>query len=238
MCCAQPWTLCRLLSRTTLWPYSACRKRPKVLYYLATGFSYALSAVSIPGPLQTNILSVTLRFGWRRGIVTIFSPLISDVPIAFLMIVVLGSLPDAALNLIRIGGGFFLWYLAYNAYQQVRAGATFRADSQAQMESVRAVLFKAVMINLLNPGPYIFWGALNGPTLVAALRESFVLALVFLLAFYGTFLGGLGLLVLLFDRLGSISPRVTRRILIFTILLLSFFGGRLIVEGAAGLLTQ
>lgn len=205
-------------------------------YYLTTGFSYALSAVSIPGALQTNILSVTLRFGWRRGIVTIFSPLISDIPIAFLMIVILGSLPDAALNAIRIGGGLFLWYLAYNAYQQIRAGATFKADGRVELESVRAVLFKAVMINLLNPGPYIFWGALNGPTLVAALRESLGLALVFLLAFYGTFLGGLALLVLLFDRLGSISPLVTRRILTFTILLLSFFGARLIFEGVTGLL--
>lgn len=205
-------------------------------YYLTTGFSYALSAVSIPGALQTNILSVTLRLGWRRGIVTIFSPLISDVPIAFLMIVILGNLPEVALNLIRVGGGLFLWYLAYNAYQQIRAGATFQADGNVPIESVRSVLFKAVVINLLNPGPYIFWGALNGPTLVAALRESWGLAVAFLLAFYGTFLGGLALLVLVFDRLGSISPRVTRRILTFTVVLLSFFGGRLIVEGVLGLL--
>lgn len=205
-------------------------------YYVTTGFSYALSAVSIPGALQTNILSVTLRLGWQRGIVTIFSPLISDIPIAFLMIVILGSLPDAALNLIRVGGGLFLWYLAYSAYQQIRAGATFQANGDVPLESARSVLVKAVIINLLNPGPYIFWGALNGPTLVAAARESWGLALAFLLAFYGTFIGGLALLVLLFDRLGSISPRVTRRILTFTILLLSFFGARLIFEGVTGLL--
>lgn len=202
-----------------------------LLYYLTTGLSYALSAAAIPGALQANLLSVTLRYGLRRGLIAILSPLISDIPIIILMVGILGSLPEWALDAIRVFGGLFLWYLAWGAYQQIRSGETFRAGEGEVDESARATLLKAVTINLLSPGPYIFWGTINGPTFVAAARESVWYVVAFMLAFYVTFLGGLALLVLVFHRLGSISPRVTRLILMVTVLLLAVFGLSLITEG-------
>lgn len=202
-----------------------------LIYYITIGISYALSAVAIPGALQTNMLSVTLRYGLRHGLLTTLSPLLSDIPIIILMVGVLGSLPDWALNGIRIFGGFFLWYLAWGAYKQMRAGETFHAGDSDVVESGRSTLFKAVLINLLNPGPYIFWGTLNGPTFVAAARESVWYVVAFMVAFYGTFVGGLVLLVYVFHRLGGISPKVTRVILIVTIGLLLVFGLLLITEG-------
>jgi threonine/homoserine/homoserine lactone efflux protein len=200
-------------------------------YYISIGISYALSAVAIPGALQANLLAVTLRYGWRRSIILILSPLISDIPIIILMVGILGALPEWALDAIRIFGGFFLFYIAYGAYKQFRNGETFKVAKNDFAESPRQLLVKAVTINLLTPGPYIFWGTLNGPTFVAAARESIWYVVAFMLAFYGVFVGGLALLVFTFDRLGSISPRATRGILLFTMVLLVYFGGRLILEG-------
>jgi threonine/homoserine/homoserine lactone efflux protein len=202
-----------------------------MLAYITTGISFALSAVAIPGALQANLLNVTLRYGRSSGLAIIFSPLISDIPILILMVFILGQLPEWALDAIRIFGGLFLWYLALNAYRQLRAGETFRAAQGEIAESPRQLMAKAVIINLLTPGPYIFWGTLNGPVFLQALRESPLNAAAFMLAFYGTFIGGLAFIVLAFARLGSISPRITRNILLFTIILLVFFGARLIAEG-------
>lgn len=202
-----------------------------LVYYITIGISYALSAVAIPGALQANLLAVTLRYGWRRSLIVILSPLISDIPIIILMVGILGALPEWALDAIRVFGGLFLFYIAYGAYKQYRDGETFRIAEGEIAESPMKLLTKAITINLLTPGPYIFWGTLNGPTFVAAARESVWYAIAFMLAFYGIFIGGLALLVFVFDRLGSISPRATRFILLFTMVLLVFFGGRLILEG-------
>jgi hypothetical protein len=59
-------------------------------------------------------------------------------------------------------------------------------------------------------------------------------ALGMLIGFYGTFLGGLAILVLVFSHLGSISPNVTGYLLIATIGLLLWYGTGLILADALG----
>ncbi len=83
----------------------------------------------------------------------------------------------------------------------------------------------------LSPGPYIFWATLNGPLLVRGLNESLFSGLGFLLGFYGTFITILGVYVLVFDRLRRIDERVTRGIILLTLVVMVVFGGWLIVQG-------
>jgi threonine/homoserine/homoserine lactone efflux protein len=199
---------------------------------LGFAVSFGLSAVAIPGALQTNLLNVTLRQGWRRGLVLVFTPLLTDAIIAPLVLIFLQQLSEGVLDAIRIVGGLFLLFIAWGAYQQLRANATFGASgAEVSTESWQKVFLKGVGINFLTPGPYIFWATITGPKFLEVARESWVYAVAYLLGFYTVFIGGLLLLVFVFHRLGSISPLVTRRILQFTIVLLLFFGGRLIAEG-------
>jgi threonine/homoserine/homoserine lactone efflux protein len=200
--------------------------------------SLGFSATSMPGPMQAYLLNVTLNYGWRRGLLIIFSPLIIDGPIILLTVFVLGSIPDWAIQAIRVVGGLLLLWIAWGAWQQLRAGVSFAAgeDKLKGNVSTPKILGTALAMNAVSPGPYLFWSTVNGPLLLQALDISIWAALAMLIGFYGTFLGGLALLVIVFSKLGTISPNVTAYLLVLTMALLIWFGTRLILADALGLI--
>lgn len=203
-----------------------------ILPAIGLGFS----ATSMPGPLQAYLLNISLNYGWRRALFIIFSPLIVDGPIILLTVFILGQIPDWALQIIRVAGGLLLFWIAWGAFQQLRAGASFSV-SENKFEgqvSVRKILGTAVAMNAVSPGPYLFWSTITGPLLLQALDSSIWAAIGMLLGFYGTFLGGLAILVFVFSRLGSISPNLTRYLLLVTIALLLWYGTGLILSDALG----
>ncbi len=198
--------------------------------------SLGLSAVSVPGPLQAYLLNITLRYGWKRGLFVVFSPLVTDGPIILVTVFLLGQLDERIIQGIRVVGGLVLLWIAWGAWKQYRAGASFTAESEAAAEITRAnispwrVLGTASAMNFLSPGPYLFWTTVTGPLLLEALEISPLAAVAMLLSFYGTFIGGMIVLVLIFNRLGNINQRVTNIILLITIGLLVWFGTMLIAE--------
>lgn len=200
--------------------------------------SLGLSATSIPGPLQAYLLNITLNYGWRRGLLVIFSPLITDGPIIFLTVFVLQQVPEWAIQLIRFGGGFLLLWIAWGAWQQLQSGAKFTASDTTVVKgtiSPLKVLGTASAMNVFSPGPYLFWSTVTGPLLLEALEISLWWGLAMLVGFYGTFLGGMAVLVILFNRLGTIGADVTRYILVITIGLLTWFASQLIIADALNL---
>jgi threonine/homoserine/homoserine lactone efflux protein len=218
--------------------------------FILPGIGFALSAVTVPGPLTAYLLHVTLRGGWRRGLYVIVSPLVVDIPIILMALLILNQLQavvPVAIRLIQVAGGLLLLWIARGAWQQYRAGAQPGAGAAAvgvkvgvgveagpMDDAPRHIFRRALLMNVLSPGPYLFWSTVNGPLLLRALAVSPLHAAGFLVAFYGTFLGGLLLLSLLFDRLGHLNPRFTRGLLLATVVLLLLFGGRLIVQGLTG----
>ena len=182
--------------------------------------SFALSATTVPGPLTAYIVNTTLTQGWRKGLLVVLSPLLTDAPIIILMTFILGQLPPEALNLIRIGGGILLLYIAYGAWQQYQSGVMFdtvnESSGQTGIQSWRRVMLTGVMMNYLSPGPYLFWATVNGPLLVSALALSVGHAVVFLLAFYGTFLIGLCGWVFLFHHIRQVDERYLRMVILLT----------------------
>ncbi len=208
--------------------------------FVLPAISLGLSAVLIPGPLQAYLISNTLAYRWRQSIVAAFSPLIVDIPIIILLVFLLGSLPEAALALIRSGGGLFLLWLAWMGWQSWRSGVYLGQKTESEVIAIapsrRAIFSKALLINALSPGPYLFWSTITGPLLIEALNQSLVHGLSLLAAFYGTFITGLVLLVMLFDRLGGLNPRISRLLMLFTILLMAYFGLRFTIEGTGELL--
>lgn len=201
--------------------------------------AFGFSATSMPGPMQAYLLNVTLNYGWRRGLLIIVSPLIVDGPIILLSVFVLGQVPDWALQFIRVIGGLLLLWIAWGGWQQLRAGVNFVAsdDKFKGQVSARKILGTAIAMNAVSPGPYLFWSTITGPLLLEALDISIWAAVGMLIGFYGTFLGGLATLVFVFDRLGSISPNITRYLLIATIGLLLWYGTGLILADALGYTT-
>lgn len=205
--------------------------------FILPGISLGLSASALPGPLQAYLINTTLTQGWRRGLLVVASPLITDSPIILLMTFILGQMPDTLLQLIRLAGGAFLLFIAWGAWKQYRAGISFNTEPAATDASPKPtdrplkVLGTAVMMNFLSPGPYLFWGVITGPLLLQALEQSGWHALAFLLSFYGTFLGILTVMVFAFDRLGRLDDRITQWVILLAIVLLLWFGTSLIAEG-------
>ncbi|MFQ3567953.1 MAG: LysE family transporter [Aggregatilineales bacterium] len=195
---------------------------------LASGAGLGLSAGLLPGPLQTYLIQATLAYGWRRSIVAVLSPLIADVPVILLMVVLLAQFPPIAMRVLQLVGGVFVWYLAYGTLRQLRSGRLFQPEAGEALRP-RELLGRTVLVNWLSPGPWIFWSTVNGPLLVGALQDSVLHGIGFLAAFYGVFLGMLTLLILIFDRVRRIDPRLTRALLWVTMVALVILGAGLML---------
>ena len=195
--------------------------------FIFPAMSFGVSAATLPGPLIAFLVNTTLTQGWRKALLVVLAPLITDAPIIILMTLILGQMPAEVLNLIRIGGGCLLLFIARGAYEQYRSGTSLNltdGNAEATAHSSRRVLLTGVMMNFMSPGPWLFWGTVNGPLLVDALEQSSVHAAVFLLAFYGVFLGGLCLWVMLFHHARRVRVEYLRYVILATVLLLLWFG--------------
>ena len=86
--------------------------------------------------------------------------------IALVALVVLGRLSPFAQLMMQGAGGCLLVYLAWSAFVRWRHGV----DSEGS-ESPPRTLAEAVVVNLLNPNPYLGWTLVLGPAVHAAWQE-------------------------------------------------------------------
>ncbi len=152
-----------------------------LLTALALGFTAGVS----PGPLLTLVLSSTLERGFGAGVRVAIAPAITDGPIIAVALFVLKDLPAAWLASITLLGGLFVIWIGF---QTIRS-----AGGEVRLEQVDAAGFRDVrrgmLVNVLNPHPWIFWLSVGGPILVATWRDAPIWALGFLAIFYGLLVG-------------------------------------------------
>lgn len=204
-----------------------------MILYLIQGIMWGSTAAIMPGPFHAFLLSQTLKLGWKRAIWAAFGPILSDIPIIILVLAILTQTPNWLLSLIQIGGGFFILYLAWGAYTAYRAteDASIAVD-----ESTQSNLFKAIVVGLLNPNPYLFWGTTLGPIFIRAWRESQGFGVGFMLGFYVAIVSGFALFVLAFASAGRLGPGVTRILNGVSALALFCFGLYQLWAGGTGLM--
>lgn len=187
------------------------------------------TAASQPGPFQAYLLAQTLQNGWRRTVWAAFAPLISDGPIVALVLLVLTQTPGWFLNLLQIGGGLFLLYLAWGAFRAFQTAVSVQSPPP---DAGQQSIFEAALMNALSPGPYIFWATIAGPILIEGWRHSPAWGLSFVLGFYGTLIGGFVGFVTLFALAKRIDPRLNRVLTLASALVLLGFGIYQLVVGA------
>ena len=189
--------------------------------YFVQGGGYGLAAAAQPGAFQTFVISQTLANGWRRTLPAALAPLISDGPILVLMLLILTRLPEWTRGLLHLASGVFILYLAWSA---VAAWRKFDPTGFAAPAGGQRSLLKAAVMNLISPGPYIFWGLVAGPVLMEAWSESPRSGLAFLAGFYAVMVATLAGIILLFGTARQIGPRVNRTLLIISAIVLAGFG--------------
>ncbi len=197
---------------------------------LLQGAALALPAVVQPGPLQAFLLARSGAQGWRRTLPAAFAPLLTDGPILVVVLLVLTQFPPIALRVIGGLGGVFLLYLAVQALRGARRAGPVEVDADAGRRSLR----DGIVVNLLNPLPYIFWSTVAGPLFLEARDHSAWAAGAFLLGFYGLFVTGLSVTIVVFASIGRIGVGVARTLGLIAAIALAAFGTFQIVRALSG----
>jgi threonine/homoserine/homoserine lactone efflux protein len=210
-----------------------------LIRYFLQGAALGISAAATPGSLQTLLISETLLGGFKRGARITLAPLITDAPIIIAVLFVLQRVPPIVVQILSLAGGVFVLNLAWSLLKQWRRDKSRQGmQMQANVEGAQPIgwrgLWRASIVNWLNPNPYIFWTLVGGPTLIAALNQSIGYGVAFLVGMYGVFLGSMLIIVAVFHYARNLGPRVVRGILLISIVALAIFGVLLLTRGLWG----
>jgi threonine/homoserine/homoserine lactone efflux protein len=184
----------------------------EIFPYLISGAVLGLTAGATPGPLNTLVISETIRNGRKAGLLVALAPALSDLPVILLCVFVVASLEEfgAVIGLISVCGALYLAYLAYECF-------TVKGTGQAAAGSAPESLRKGLVANLLNPNPYIFWLTVGATTIMSGYRTGIPAAAAFLASFYVCIVGVKILIAMVVDRfrsfMGSSAYRCILRVM-------------------------
>jgi threonine/homoserine/homoserine lactone efflux protein len=202
-----------------------------MIEYILFGGGYALAAAIQPGPLQAFFLSSVAQRGWKRTLPAAFAPVISDGPIAFLVLFVLNQVPEIMSKVLQIAGGAFLIYLGWGSYRQWKQNNT--EETEDDTPAPRTAL-QAAMVNLLNPHPYLGWSLVLGPAFLSAWEQRPAYAVALVIAFYGTMVIGLAGTIMLFGTTRYLGPHGRRALILISAVMLALLGVYLLASGILG----
>lgn len=97
------------------------------------------------------------------------------------------------------------------------------ATTRPEHGAPRSVLHAALM-NMLGPGPYLFWSLVTGPVLIQGWRAGPPNALAFLAGFYGVMVSCLAGIIVVTGTAAHLGPKVNRALLGASAVALAVFG--------------
>ncbi|MFZ0454797.1 MAG: LysE family transporter [Ignavibacteriaceae bacterium] len=189
--------------------------------YLIFGITYGFAAAAQPGPLQTYIISQTFTNGWRRTLPASFSPLISDIPIILIVLFLLSHLPFWLIQFLHLAGALFLFYLTYDTYKTWK---NLDSNKKTTVQPNQQTLFKAALVNFLNPNPYLGWSLVMGPLFLRGYNEAPLNGIALIISFYSTLVAGIAGIIFLFAFARNLGPKIVKTMLGISVVGLAFFG--------------
>jgi threonine/homoserine/homoserine lactone efflux protein len=114
----------------------------------------------------------------------------------------------------------FLLYLAFHAYKTwFKFNQNIIRDISPQQN-----VFKAVIINLLNPNPYLGWSLIMGPLLIKGWNENPMNGIILLIGFYGSMIICSIVMVVLFAAARNFGQRVIHISIGISVIAFALFG--------------
>jgi threonine/homoserine/homoserine lactone efflux protein len=165
-----------------------------------TGLGIGVALASAPGPVQAVLLTEAVRGGVPRGLRALAG---ANLSFGFLLVVLALGLSvappsGAALRVLKVAGGALLLWLAIDGFR-----SRYDVDRTPTERRTLPPTARGALAIILNPGAWLFLGAVASPLLTSATRDggrgSAVLAAVALMVGAGVgdvgvvLLGGLGL---------------------------------------------
>lgn len=187
--------------------------------FIGSGFAFA--AAVQPGPLQAFLLSKVVQVGWRHTLPASFSPLLSDIPIAILMLFILNNISASLYSFLKVSGGILLLYYSLQSYRQAR---NENVQSSTANESRPRTFLQAAAVNILNPNPYLGWSLVLGPAIISAWHKAPINGLVFLFSFYLTMVFVLACTIILFGTTSFFSSMGQQKLMMSSSILLAVMG--------------
>ncbi len=146
-----------------------------------------------------------------------------------LSIVLAGALPSPLLRGLSIAGG------CTSCTSAPRPSGGPHGHPPTPGEKVPSQVGKGVLVNLLNPHPWLFWITVGGPLVAAAWESGPGHAAAFMIGFYLLLVGAKVVLAALISAgRHRLSPRAYRITLAGSGLLLAAAGVWLIIQGVIG----
>ena len=181
-----------------------------MLAYLISGVTYGFAAAVSPGPLSMYLMSQAVSRGWRKALPVAFSPLITDGPVAILVLALLSQVPTSLVSYLRVLGGALILYLAYEAWKSWRG---FNTEDSVAAATAPNSLLKAVLINWLNPNLYIGWSVILGPIVLSGWHKAPANGIAVVVGFYATIVVVMTGMVLLFSAAKTLGPQVRKNLI-------------------------
>jgi len=159
---------------------------------LQTAVSFGAMAACIPGPLLALISSEAIRHGRRNAVCLSFVPLITDAPLITLSVLAYSQVSKSliALQVVSFLGGLLLLWIAWGCFK-VRKEDFYAKQFADDDNAIPGPPWKkAILMNLLNPNPYLFWFSICAKQLYSAFQLSLGTGLLFIALFYSVMLSG------------------------------------------------
>lgn len=153
---------------------------------LLLGAGLGTAAGLSPGPLLTLVISSTLERGLAAGLRIAAAPLLSDGPVILISLLALGRLPQPFLQAVTMAGGVYVVYLGVKTLSTVKLPVP---AAEIEPHGAATDYGRGILVNLLNPHPWIGWATVLGPLVVDSWRRGPWEAVGFLALFYVTLIG-------------------------------------------------
>jgi threonine/homoserine/homoserine lactone efflux protein len=185
--------------------------------FIIMGALFGFTAGISPGPLLTLVISETITHGKSEGIKVAVAPLITDLPIITIAFLIFSrySQFNILMGLISFLGGLFLVYLGWECLK------TKGLEIEIQNRRSES-LIKGIIVNILNPHPYLFWVTVGTPVAIKAYQASLSSVILFFITFYAMLLGSKISIALIVERSKTLLTKMVY-IWIMRILGLSLF---------------
>lgn len=182
-----------------------------MLELILIGGGFAFAAAVQPGPLQAFLIARVAADGWRRTLPAALAPVISDGPIAVLVLVVLNQVARGFESFLKAAGGLVYLAIAVATFLEWRRS---RTGSPAETQSSPRTLLQAVAVNLVNPGPWLGWSLILGPLAIQAWAVSPAHAAALIASFYIVIVSTLAVFILLLGTTSYLGPKGRRALLL------------------------
>ncbi len=206
---------------------------PEFIKYISMSAGLAFTAGVQPGPLQAYLLSRVAASGWRKTLPAAFAPIISDGPIALVSLLILGQLSPAMQSVLRLAGGLLLMFLAFKSFQQWRSGPESNTETD---DKIPQSLREAVLVNLLNPNPYLGWALILGPMTLDAWQLNPLYGVSVVATFYLILVTLLAITIVAFGTSRFLGPKLQKNLILLSVVILAVLGIYQMYLGAGVLL--